>query len=63
VQTETFSKQATVVSIIAIIMTFGVYGLVAVIVKLDDLGLYLMLKKAKVFIANYSAKLVKNYWQ
>ena len=40
-----FSQQVTVVSIIAIIMTVGVYGLVAGIVKLDDLGLHLMLKK------------------
>ena len=42
-----FSKQVTVVSLIAIIMTVGVYGLVAGIVKLDDLGLHLMLKKGK----------------
>ena len=47
VATATFSKQATVVSLIAIIMTVGVYGLVAGIVKLDDLGLHLMLKKGK----------------
>ena len=44
---KAFSQQVTVVSIIAIIMTVGVYGLVAGIVKLDDLGLYLMLKKGK----------------
>ena len=31
-------------------MTVGVYGLVAGILKLDDFGLYLRLKKAKVFI-------------
>jgi predicted DNA repair protein MutK len=43
----TFNKQVTVVSLIAIVMTVGVYGLVAGIVKLDDLGLYLMLKKGK----------------
>ncbi len=47
VATATFSKQATVVSLIAIIMTVGVYGLVAGIVKLDDLGLYMMLRKGK----------------
>ena len=44
---KAFSHQVTVVSIIAIIMTVGVYGLVAGIVKLDDLGLHLMLKKGK----------------
>lgn len=42
-----FSKQVTVVSIIAIVMTIGVYGLVAGIVKLDDLGLYMMMRKGK----------------
>jgi uncharacterized protein len=47
VATAAFSKQATVVTAIAIIMTVGVYGLVAGIVKLDDLGLYMMLKKGK----------------
>ena len=45
VANQVFSKQVTVVSLIAIIMTIGVYGLVAGIVKLDDLGLHLMLKK------------------
>lgn len=33
--------QILVVSLIAVIMTIGVYGLVAGIVKLDDLGFYL----------------------
>lgn len=47
VATATFNKQATVVSIIAVMMTVGVYGFVAGIVKLDDFGLYLMLKKGK----------------
>ena len=42
---KAFSQQVAVVSVIAIIMTVGVYGLVAGIVKLDDLGLHLMLKK------------------
>ena len=40
-----FTQQILVVSLIAITMTIGVYGLVAGIVKLDDLGLHLMLKK------------------
>ena len=47
VATASFSQQASVVAVVAIIMTVGVYGLVACIVKLDDLGLYLMLKKGK----------------
>jgi len=37
----TFAKQFGVLAVIAIIMTVGVYGLVAAIVKLDDFGLYL----------------------
>lgn len=36
-----FATQAMTLSAIAIVMTVGVYGLVAGIVKLDDLGLYL----------------------
>lgn len=47
VATATFTKQVTVVSLIALVMTVGVYGLVAGIVKLDDLGLYMMLRKGK----------------
>ncbi len=41
VATAAFGKQVTVLVAIALIMTVGVYGLVAGIVKLDDLGLYL----------------------
>ena len=37
-----FQYQAIVVSVIAIAMTIGVYGLVAAIVKLDDVGLHLV---------------------
>ncbi|MFT4615471.1 MAG: putative DNA repair protein MutK, partial [Bacteroidia bacterium] len=36
-----------VLSGIALIMTFGVYGLVAVIVKIDDAGVYLMARKGE----------------
>lgn len=41
VANEVFSKQLAVLSIVAIAMTIGVYGLVAGIVKLDDAGLNL----------------------
>jgi predicted DNA repair protein MutK len=41
VATKPFATQALTLSAIAILMTVGVYGLVACIVKLDDLGLYL----------------------
>jgi predicted DNA repair protein MutK len=41
VQASPFMTQLTVLSGIAIVMTLGVYGLVGLIVKLDDGGLYL----------------------
>ncbi|MDP2819782.1 MAG: DUF808 domain-containing protein [Polaromonas sp.] len=44
VQASTFVTQFSVLSGIAILMTVGVYGLVAGIVKLDDAGLYLSQK-------------------
>lgn len=39
-----------VLSSISLIMTIGVYGLVAMIVKIDDFGLYLIQKKHTAFI-------------
>ncbi len=36
-----FEQKVMVLSLIAIVMTIGVYGFVAMIVKIDDLGLYL----------------------
>ena len=41
---QPFTTQLTVLVTIAVVMTLGVYGLVAGIVKLDDLGLYLSRK-------------------
>ena len=41
VATQDFTRQVAVLVAIAILMTVGVYGLVAGIVKLDDAGLYL----------------------
>ncbi len=45
VATEPFGIQVAVLSGIGIIMTVGVYGIVAGIVKLDDAGLYLSKRK------------------
>lgn len=42
-----FMMQVLIVSLIAIAVTISVYGLVAGIVKLDDLGLHLLLKKGQ----------------
>ena len=44
VAAASFGQQVTVLASIALLMTVGVYGLVAGIVKLDDLGLYLSQK-------------------
>lgn len=45
VAAASFGKQVAVLALIAFVMTVGVYGLVAGIVKLDDAGLHLMLKQ------------------
>ena len=42
VQGEPFTTQLTVLSLLAIAFTVGVYGFVAAIVKIDDAGLYLI---------------------
>lgn len=47
VQESPFATQVGVVCGIALLMTVGVYGLVAGIVKLDDAGLYLVKSKAQ----------------
>mgnify|MGYP006078022399 CR=1 FL=1 len=46
-QDASFLTQVIVVSLIAAVMTVGVYSLVAGIVKLDDAGLYLMREEGK----------------
>jgi hypothetical protein len=59
VSEASFVTQVIVVSLIAIVMTIGVYGLVAGIVKLDDLGLYLEFRsKGKGFMAKVGGALV-----
>ena len=52
-----FTNQSAVVIAIALIMTVGVYGLVAGIVKLDDAGLSLMRKKGQSFLSQLQRKL------
>lgn len=42
-----FVTQLSTLAIIAVVMTAGVYGLVAAIVKLDDVGLYLSERRGK----------------
>jgi uncharacterized protein len=52
-----FLKQVFVVSLIAIGVTIFVYGLVAGIVKLDDVGLHLLLKKGQGIIKQLQRRL------
>ncbi|MWV14633.1 DUF808 family protein [Pseudomonas sp. L-22-4S-12] len=51
VASQPFLQQVTVLSGIALLMTVGVYGLVAGIVKLDDAGLYLSRRASAVLQA------------
>lgn len=51
VQSQPWTTQLAVLGAIAFIMTVGVYGLVAGIVKLDDLGLYLSRRRAAASVA------------
>ena len=44
VQDSSFTTQVTVLCLLAVVFTVGVYGLVALIVKLDDMGLWLLRK-------------------
>ncbi len=57
-----FSKQLAVLSSIAMVMTVGVYGLVAAIVKVDDAGLALMQSKRSAAQALGRAILVFAPW-
>ncbi|GGZ17129.1 DUF808 domain-containing protein [Shewanella chilikensis] len=49
---KAFMTQLATLSIIAVVMTIGVYGLVAGIVKLDDVGLYLSRRRGEGFSAH-----------
>lgn len=53
VKEVSFAMQASVVAGIAILMTIGVYGLVAGIVKLDDLGFYLLRSRLDNKLSNF----------
>lgn len=61
----TLLEKSLVLVIIAVALTLGVYGLVAAIVKMDDLGLYLLKKPASLaqkigqFLLSAAPKLMK----
>ncbi len=57
VQDSPFSTQVAVLSGIAVLMTVGVYGLVAGIVKLDDAGLHLSLLEGRSGLRQMQRKL------
>ncbi len=60
VQDQDIIAQTSVVALIALLMTVGVYGLVAGIVKLDDLGLYLIKQPYNKSIKNGIKQSVRN---
>lgn len=57
VATASFLSQLTVLALIALVMTVGVYGLVAGIVRLDDIGLALCKKQGQGGLAHLQHKL------
>lgn len=60
VATEGLARQAAVLSGIGLLMTVGVYGLVGLIVKLDDIGLYLVTKKRSEILVSVGKGLIKS---
>lgn len=54
VQNEPFATQIVVLSLMSVVFTVGVYGFVAMIVKIDDLGLYLLRSKIAGVLGNFN---------
>lgn len=50
------TQRILVLSLIAVVMTLGVYGLVALIVKMDDIGLWLMQRSGHHLLASAARK-------
>jgi len=57
VQQASFAVQVVVVAAIALVMTAGVYALVAAIVKLDDAGLYLVRRQVAAWLGRFLLRL------
>jgi predicted DNA repair protein MutK len=51
------TQRILVLSLIAVLMTIGVYGLVALIVKMDDIGLWLMQQPGQGLVSQSTRKL------
>lgn len=60
VQSATFGMQVAVVSTMALLITIGVYGLVAGIVKMDDAGYYLLHQSANDGISKFKRLIGKS---
>jgi predicted DNA repair protein MutK len=56
VANQPISKEIGVLIGISVVMTIGVYGLVAAIVKLDDVGLYMMMRKGQNILTQFIRK-------
>jgi predicted DNA repair protein MutK len=57
VASSVFTTRLAVLSTVALVMTVGVYGLVAAIVKLDDLGIYLSRSEGAAALARFRRRL------
>lgn len=53
-----FLKQAVALCIVGVVMTVGVYGFVALIVRADDMGLWMM-KKNKLWLQKLGSSIIK----
>jgi len=60
VQSASLLQQVVVLVLIAAAITIGVYGIVAAIVKLDDLGLYLINKEGSAQLTQTTGRLILN---
>jgi predicted DNA repair protein MutK len=47
VASEPFAARAAILALVAVAITFGVYGVVGLIVKMDDIGLHLAARRAR----------------
>lgn len=54
---KSLSTQFFTLAVIGIVMTVGVYGLVAAIVKMDDVGLYLCQRQGESRVSHFNRKL------
>lgn len=58
IKTDTWVVELMILVVVAIIMTLGVYGVVGVLIKLDDVGAWLV-KRPREFSRRFGAGLVK----